>query len=504
MKPNAPIRQAGFGLLETLTGLLVFVLLALIGTKAYHGVVSNQKESAQVKALTDAVTQVAEKLSALSVSSLTGAGSPYLQWSQPAAIGSGEYLFRYHVVPRPVINGSQDTSTVGLEVEIGPATRPGGFQAARLFATLIAPHLASKDRLGQVSTQEERDAEAAFHASNEARIANVDAQAKTDNQARLNSYSCYEPGQCCGFMKDFFGDPTMQPADGLNEKCYYRCAMSGNVGVKTWNKECGTDFCSIAPWKTKEDCCSAIQTGECKSGSVCANVCIDCVGEDGSTCGPPVCLDFKWNDYFDCKTNTFCDGSPLTSGIIPGWGDVQSLCGLKECAGIQSECQNRVPSCCYDYWSKVTLGQTPDPKAEICQSISKASDCCTADMGILDWDHIKCGTDGKAITAHNKIDGKWYCHLTGPGWDAACGYAKNCPATYTPGGAPGGGVCPAWSGTPISGPWQPTYPQPPPPGGFPPPPGGIGGPKISTGSGGGIRVPSIRGGGVFGSFGGRE
>ena len=503
MTTNVPSSQAGFGLLETVTGLLVFVVLALVGTKAYHSVVSNQKESAQVKILTDAVTQIAEKLSAQSVPALTASGSPYLKWSEPAPVGSGEYLIRYHVVPRPVVNGAQDSSTVGLEVEIGPATRAGGFTAARLFATLIAPHLNSKDRLGTASSQAERDAEAAFHASNDARIANLNVSAKVENQDKLNSYSCYDQTQCCPFMQEYFKNPGIQPQDGLNEKCYYRCVLSGNVAIKTWNRSCGLDFCALAPWKTKDDCCAAIKAGECKSGSLCANVCISCVGEDGSKCGPPVCQNFKWNDYIDCAASAFCDGTPLPIGDVPGWGDVQALCKLDECAKIRSECGNRVPSCCTDYWSRLAVGRAPGPKSEICKTISSGKECCTTDMGIFDWDHIQCGTDGKVIAAHNRIDGKWFCHLDGSGWDAACGYAKNCSATYVPAGAPKNGNCPGWSGSPINGPFQPSHPQPMPQSGYKPPTG-TSGPKILSEGNSGTRVPSVRGGTVFESSGGRE
>lgn len=504
MKRRAPNRQAGFGLLETLTGLLVFVLLAIVGTKAYRGVVANQRESAQVKALTDAVTVVAEKLSAMSVAALTEPGSAYLDWSHPEPIGSGEYLFRYHTVPKPGVNGAAEASVVGLEVEIGPATRPGGFPAARQFATLIAPHLTSKDKLGQVSTREEREAEASWHASLEARIASANSKAKGDNQERLNAYSCYDEGQCCGFMKKYFGDPAMRPEDGLDEKCYYRCAMSGNVAVKTWNGACGSDFCAIAPWKTKEECCTAIQTGECKSGSVCANVCISCVGENGSTCGPPVCQDWWFNDLFDCQNGTYCNGAALPDGSVAGWGDVKALCALNECSGVKTECQYRDNTCCNEYWGKINQGQNPDPKAMICKDISTQSECCMMDQAVWDWDKIQCDGNGKAVSAHNKVDGKWYCHLSGSGWDQACAYAKGCPNTYTPSGSPGGN-CPAWGGVPINGPYQPTYPKPPPPsggGGWTPPK--TVSPKISIFDMSNYRAPSNRNGSVWGSFGGRE
>src|SRR4051812_26934365 len=107
MKSYGQARQSGFGLLETMMGLVVFVLIAFIGTKAFKGVVANQKEASQVKALTDAVTVTAERLSALSVSVLTESGSKYLAWSEPAAIGSGEYQYRFRTFPNPTIQGVQ-------------------------------------------------------------------------------------------------------------------------------------------------------------------------------------------------------------------------------------------------------------------------------------------------------------------------------------------------------------------------------------------------------------
>jgi hypothetical protein len=488
-----------------MAGLAVFVVLAIVGTKAYHGVVANQKEANQVKALTDAVSVVAEQLSALTVATLTEPGSKYLSWSEPAPIGSGEYLFRYHTVPKPKVNGAQDTSTVGLEVEIGPASTQGGFTAARLFATLIAPHISSKDKLGQVSTQKERDAEAAFYASHQAQIASVTKQEVGDNQLRLNSYSCYNEGQCCGFMKHYFSNPSIQPQDGLDEKCYYRCAMAGNVSVQTWNGACGENFCALAPWKTKEQCCAAIQADECKPGSVCANVCIGCLGEDGSTCGPPICDGGWWNDFFDCANGTFCNGQPLTSNV-EGWGDVATLCKTTECSAVKSECQARIPTCCRDYWGVLNMGGDVDPKALICKSITPQSDCCMMPLEVWDWDQIQCGTDGHVVTAHNKIDGKWYCGLSGSGWDKECAYAKGCSATYTPQGA--GQGCANWTGVAISGPWQATYPKPDPvvvqttTGGGTPTPTTT--KQTTTSDVSATRAPSNRKGSVFGSWGGRE
>lgn len=501
-------RQAGFGLLETLTGLIVFVLLAVVGTKAFKGVVANQKESAQIKALTDAVTVITEQLSAKSVSALTAYGSKYLSWSEPASIGSGEYHFRYRTVPRPTVGGGSDTSVVGLEVEVGSLSGDR-FTAGRLFATLIAPHPSSRDKTGQVSTQAERDAEAAFYAGHLSSVRNVNQAAVSANQTRLNSYSCYAPEQCCGFMKKYFADPTLHPGDGLDEKCYYRCAMGGNVSVKSWNSACDADFCAIAPWQTKEQCCADIQAGLCEPGSVCANVCIGCLGEDGSTCGPPICDIHQWNDFFDCANEQFCDGTPLPEGVVEGWGDIRKLCKNPDCAAIPSECDYRPKACCMDYWGVINSGKVPDPKAEICKTISNPSECCNLSLQIWDWDQIKCGTDGKVVTAHNRVDGKWYCGMQGDGWDKACAQYKGCGATYNPPGS-GNGGCGVFPGRPLDSPWIPTYPNPNPPKMFFPPPGGswnndpINTRKTSMDALSGSRVPSTRNGNIWGSFGGRE
>src|SRR5690606_29951016 len=313
---------------------LVFVLLALVGTKAYKGVVANQKESSQIKALTDAVMLAAERLGAMSVSVLPAARAAYLQWSEPAEIGAGQYHFRYRTGRGPTISGNQDTTVVGLEVETG-SMKSGVFAPSRSFATLIAPHMSSRNALGEVSTVKEREAEAAFYSSLKHEIATVKTAAKGDNQVRLNSFNCYDKGQCCPFMerylKDYLKSTRPDPKDGLDQKCLYRCALGGGVPMEEWKAACKTDFCSIAPWKTKQQCCDAIADGTCESGSVCAQVCIDCVGEDGSTCGPPICDDFWWNDFFDCEKGTFCDGTLLPTGTVEGWGNVKNLCETEVC-----------------------------------------------------------------------------------------------------------------------------------------------------------------------------
>jgi hypothetical protein len=502
MPASAFRAQSGFGLLETLAGLVVFLILAMVGTKAFHAVVVNQKETAQVKALTDAVTVTAERLSAMSVKTLTAAGSPYLEWSAPAEIGSGEYHFRYRTFPNPSVSGVMDTSVVGLEVEVG-ALSGGVFTKGRGFATLISPHLSSKDKLGQASTALERSAEASFYAGLQARIKQVSSQSVQENQIKLNSFNCYDQGQCCGFMDKFFKNPSMRPGDGLDQKCLYRCAMAGSVPIKEWNKSCGTDFCAVAPWKSKEQCCAAISAGECLPGSICAQVCIDCIGEDGSTCGPPICKDMYFNDLVDCAKGIMCDGSDLPSEPVPGLGDLKTICRMEECTSVTSECKNRTATCCVDYWGVLAAGGTPNPIFEVCKTISTHSECCEMSLSAMDWDNIYCGTDGKAISAHNKVDGKWYCGFTGGGWDKACGWGKGCPSTYRPAGASSGN-CPVFGGGSMDTPWKATYPDPNPPKFFPGFPPGGGGSKTTTNKGSSDRTPSERGGGIFGSSGGRE
>jgi hypothetical protein len=499
-------RQAGFGMLEALAGLLVFMILAAVGTKAFKGVVANQKETAQVKALTDAVTVTAERLNAMSVATLTAAGSRYLQWSVPEEIGSGKYHFRYRTVPRPSISGVQDTAVVGLEVETG-FLEGGAFTPNRSFATLVAPHLSSKNALGQVSTKAERDAEAANYAMLKSQIASANTQATTVNQVRLNSFNCYDQAQCCGFMKEFFANPAIQPTDGLDEKCLYRCALGGAVPVTDWKASCNADFCALAPWKSSEQCCAAIAAGECKSGSVCAQVCIDCVGQDGSTCaaGNLTCNGGWWNDFFDCANGTLCDGTPIPDFVV-GWGDVKALCKIPECASINSECQARAPVCCREYWGQLNQGKTPNPGAEICKTISDGSECCNMPIEVWDWDQIYCGTDGNMVSAHNKVDGKWYCGMSGEGWSNTCGYAKGCPSTFKPAGAPD--VCPTWGGVPIDGPWVDTYPRPKvtvvTAVGAPTPTTPVATPTTKIDLKSPVREPSKRGGGIWGNWGGRE
>ena len=498
--------QSGFGLLETITGLLVFVLLAIVGTRAYHGVVQNQKEASQVKALTDAVTTTADRLSAMTVKALTEPGSAYLNWSKAAELGNGEYRYRYRTFPNPTISSAPDTAVVGLEVEIAPAGA-GAFSALREFATLISPHLNSRDRLGQVSTKAERDGEASFYAGLKYRIHNVAVAAKGENQDRLNSFSCYDKGQCCAFMEKYFLNPHLKTADGLEEKCHYRCAAGGDVSVPEWNAACHTDFCSLAPWKTSADCCAAIAAGECKTGSVCANICIDCVHEDGSGCGKAKCNDGRFNDFFNCAAMTLCDGSPIPA-TVPGWGDVASLCKLDACKKLANDCAVRDPVCCDDYWGKLALGETPDPQVMICAKISKQSDCCDNNRTNLYWE-FACTADGKIKQFRYINKPEWYCGSPNGSWDSWCAQKKGCATIIQPAG--GDGSCGAWPGAPIVDAFNDPFPGSPGThftmveGGaaVPAPDAGPGVPIIGKGKDT-PRVPSDRDGTVKGSEGGHE
>jgi hypothetical protein len=176
---------------------------------------------------------------------------------------------------------------------------------------------------------------------------------------------------------------------------------------------------------------------------------------------------------------------------------------MEECTSVTSECKNRTATCCVDYWGVLAAGGTPNPIFEVCKAISTHSECCEMSLSAMDWDNIYCGTDGKAISAHNKVDGKWYCGFTGGGWDKACGWGKGCPSTYRPAGASSGN-CPVFGGGSMDTPWKATYPDPNPPKFFPGFPPGGGGSKTTTNKGSSDRTPSERGGGIFGSSGGRE
>jgi hypothetical protein len=451
-----PGGQSGFGLLESLMGLVVFLILSMVGTKAFHNVVANHKESAQLKALTDAVSQTAEKLSGLSTATLSAAASGYTNWSAPQAVALGEYVYRFRVVPKPNIAGVADTVVVGLEVETGTMDK-NTFTPVRSFATLIAPHVSSKNALGQVSTAKERQDEATFYASLRQSLADLSKSVVPQNQEKLNSFSCYDKGQCCGFMKKYFVDPTIHPSDGVDEKCLYRCALGGNVHIPEWNKACNTDFCKLASWKTKAQCCAAIASGDCKPGSICANVCIDCVGEDGSTCNMTMmtCPDYHFQNYVDCAKGTYCNGAPLTDDIVPGWGDVLAMCKKPECAEGTGDCSLRVANCCDEYWQFKEWGEPIDPRSEICATISTKEECCQwkVDIGFFVFD---CNNDGTIHAAQYHGNNNWYCGNFPPDWNRYCAINKGCPSTYHPSGAPTG-TCGSWSGPGLADPWKDPY-----------------------------------------------
>ncbi|MDB5048664.1 MAG: hypothetical protein JWO30_1735 [Fibrobacteres bacterium] len=484
-------------------GLVVFVIIAFIGTKAFHGVMANQKEAAQVKALTDAVTVTAEKLSALTVHALIEPGSGYLNWSQPAVIGNGEFKFRYRTFPNPSISGVQDTAVVGLQVETGDVAANGTFTPSRSFATLIAPHLNSRDRLGQVSTAVERAAEADFYADLQARIRSVGTAAVDANQTRLNSYSCYDKGQCCGFMKEYFKNPSLVPKDGPDQKCYHRCALAGNVRIPEWNAACGTDFCALAPWKSKADCCKAIADGSCKPGTICANVCIDCLGEDGSTCNTNVTCDEGWfNDFFDCANGTLCNGQPLPD-VVPEWGNVKAMCKTAKCAAISSSCPDMAYSCCNGYWQRLAAGLEPWVGSQICATLISKEQCCNSQIG-AGYYNFQCSSDGKIIQAQYFNKNINLCGAPpGSDWDKYCKLNQGCPSTLSP--AWGGASCGSWTGMP-NDPWIDPDPA----------SGGVHGFANSAGSSesattggattttGGPRAGENRGGSVNDSRGGRE
>jgi hypothetical protein len=381
---------------------------------------------------------------------------------------------------------------------------------------LIAPHINSKDGMGKVSTAKERSEEETFHNALVARLQGLAKEVVGENQTRLNSFECYDKGQCCNFMKEFFKDPSIRPKDGVDEKCLYRCALGGAVPMEDWKKSCGIDMCTLAPWKTKEQCCAAIAAGQCNPGSACANVCVACVGEDGSTCGPPICDGQWWNDFFDCRNDVFCDGTPLTGGEIEGWGDVKSLCKTSACATLGANCDLKAVSCCQGYWGPKSLGMAVDPKAEICSRISSQSECCNLEIKAGPWT-LFCGGDGTVHSALLEHNGQWYCGLNGPEWDKYCAFQKGCSVTYRPPGAPDRG-CTLWTGVPIDGPYADTHTGKPfvPPAADPvvetPPPSGSG-----SNNGNGVTPPTtipatetpvrkspVRPGGKWGSKGGQE
>jgi len=502
-KANSPwpfLAQQGFGLLEVLTAILVFVLLAYVGTRAFHGVVDNHRAANQVSTMNDLVTATAEELSAIGVSVLTQGGSKYLQWSEPAVVGHGPMYYRYRIVPKPMVGSGPDSSMAGLQLEAGDYAG-GKFTMNRTFAALVAPHLASLNGDGRVSTEEEQEKEEDFYAALQKRIQANLKTSKDSSALFVNSYSCYDKGECCGYMKAYMTNQKLNPQDGLDEKCHYRCALAGDVPMKDWKRACGVDFCSLAPWKNQTDCCTAINDGNCPPGSLCAQICVDCVGEDGSNCPLPKCDIFLWNDFFDCKNGTFCDGSELPDGDIPGWGNVKGICKLPTCQTLSSDCNAwKVPSCCTEYWNKLASGDTPSPQAQVCGGISQKSDCCGVAVTQGFW-QFQCDAAGNATAMLS--NGTWYCPK--PEWNKYCQVQKGCASPYVaPNALKWGQGCAATPGNLPPTPYQDPNPS----GGFPS--GGLGSgttPKSPASIGAGIngsRVPTTRVGGGFGSWGGSE
>jgi type II secretory pathway pseudopilin PulG len=438
-------RQSGFGILETLIGLFVFALLVVVAGKAFNSIRSNHKEAAQLKALTDAVATTAEKLATMSIGGLTDPAAGYQAWSPPQDAGLGDYVYRYRIVPKPLISGASDTTIVGLEVETGTVNK-GVFTASRSFATLIAPHLISKDGLGKSSTEKERDSEASFYASLRQMLASVSKEVVGSNQIQLNSFNCYDPGECCGFMKEFFQDPNIVPQDGLKEKCLYRCAMAGGIKMDKWQNSCGTNFCAIAPWKNSNDCCEAINSGNCPQGSVCASVCFDCVHEDGSTCGPPVCEDAFFNDLFNCAKGTMCNGMPIPDGEIPGWGNVKSICKMAACQALENDCGEwTINNCCRYYWDVLARGGQPNERDQICGQMTKQSDCCELDFhrGFYEF---TCTTTGVLEKVTYDRDGQTYCpsDVFSASQNNLCAIYKGCSGSYGGTVRNGGNSCGSW------------------------------------------------------------
>jgi hypothetical protein len=494
--------EKGFGLLEVLTAVLVFVLLVYVGSRAFRGVVANHKASSQVTHMNDVVQSTAEAMSSIGVSVLVRPGSPFLQWSKPEIIEQGPMHYRYRIVPKPTVGGAVDSLIAGLQLEAG--TYAGGvFTASRTFAALVAPHLASLNGDGQVSTEQERKIEAQFYAGLRQQI---DATLKKDaslSETYVNSYSCYAKGECCSYMKRYMANQKLNPTDGLDQKCHHRCAMSGQVSMAEWKKTCGVDFCGLAPWKTKEQCCTAINSGHCLPGSFCAQVCLECVKENGSNCPLPRCNEPVWNDYINCAAGTLCDGSPIPETDLPGWGYAKGICQLPSCQTLTNDCgQWTKIDCCEKYWGRLSIGETPAPEDQICAKISNKSQCCDVAVGRGFWG-FQCGSDGRVDRL--STGGKVYC--ANSNWDKFCRVQQGCGVAVAAPEFAGGGACIAqpdggWKSSPYD------FPFPVPSGGF----GGFGGTggsaptsPASLGTGNStFRIPSNRSGGGFSSFGGRE
>jgi hypothetical protein len=508
MNSSAPYRpslrqQAGFGLLETLAGILVFVLLAVLGSRAYKHVVQGQKAARQVKSMTDLVTNTAEDLSRLGVSVLTRSGSGYLKWSEPELVGEGPLHYRFKIVPSPEMGGQKDEKVAGLMVEAGTYD-DGTFVPTRSFAALIAPHMGSMNEKNEVSTQEEREREAQFFASLRQKIDQTQKQAVSENARYLNSFSCYDKGECCGFMKEYLANPSIVPTDGLKEKCWYRCALEGNTKVKDWNKTCRYDMCQLAKWKSKTDCCEAINSGNCLPGSLCASVCLDCVGENGSGCPLPKCTDWVWNDLVDCETGDYCNGDAIPSDPLAGVGNVKGICQLEVCQGIKSECENRVTSCCKNYYIPDRAGYGSDPKiAALCKTVTSQNERCSSQLE-AGFYNLHCSNSGELQMV--QYNGKWYCG--NKNWNEFCNAVKGCGYIPPPSNGPGNpALCIPFPFAWTDKPWQ--DPNPPPPasmGGMGPGMGGgnVLGPASLLGGSSSKRNSTNRNGGGFSSWGGRE
>lgn len=494
--------QSGFGLLETLAGILVFVLLVVLGTRAFKHVVQGQKAARQVKSMTDVVINTAEELSRLGVSVLSRPGSSYLEWSDPEPVGDGPLHFRFKIVPRPEVGGQTDDKVAGLIVEAG-TYEGGAFSPSRTFAALIAPHMGSMNEDGELSTEEERARESAFYASLRQRITATQDKAVGDNSKYLNTYSCYDKGECCGFMREYLANPEVVPTDGLKEKCWYRCALEGDTRVKDWNRTCRYDMCRLAKWKTKDDCCEAINSGNCLPGSLCASVCLDCVGENGSGCPWPKCTDWVWNDIVDCESGSYCNGEALGNEQVAGVGNVKGICKLEACQGIHNECQNRVVSCCKHYYIPDKAGEWTEPTiAALCRETTPQSECCSSRLE-SGFYNLYCSNAGELLMV--QYQGKWYCG--NKNWNEFCNVARGCGYIPPPSGAPSNpALCIPFPYAWTNKPWE--DPNPPPPTSVGGPPGGGGGmplPPASLNKGNsGSRSPFNRVGGGFGSWGGRE
>jgi hypothetical protein len=254
-------------------------------------------------------------------------------------------------------------------------------------------------------------------------------------------------------MESYFKDQKVPHEDGISQKCHHRCAMAGNVSVKEWNAACGRDFCAIAPWRTKEQCCAAIAKGECKAGTICASICIDCVGEDGSTCKTTNanCNDGYFNDFFDCAKGTLCNGEPLPD-YVPEWGNVKAMCKTAKCAAIPNGCSEMAFSCCNGFYGRDLAGLPIWAGTQVCKDLIDKGGCCNTQIG-QGYYNFTCSSDGKMLTATYYNKGVTLCGPPpGSDWDKYCLVNKGCPSTFTTPGSTGG--CGSWAGYPTESPWK--------------------------------------------------